>query len=105
MPRFANAEKTRKRNTDLIQKLQRLLNASINSHSNLQQENRLLQQEFQLLKSFCDGLGVLSAWQHPCAPTPLQPLVTQLVHADMLHTLHGRERSCPPCIHAITVPR
>ena len=105
MPRFATAEKTRKRNSDLIQKLQRLLNASINNHNKLQQENRLLQQEFQLLKSFCDGLGVLSAWQHPCTATPIQLLVTQLVYAVVFHALHSRGCSHPPCTHAITVPR
>jgi hypothetical protein len=68
MPRFANAEKTRRRTSDVIQKLQRLFNASIDNHSKLQQENRQLQQEFELLKAFCDGLGAL----HSCQPgTPL----------------------------------
>uniref|UniRef100_A0A383WH96 Uncharacterized protein n=1 Tax=Tetradesmus obliquus TaxID=3088 RepID=A0A383WH96_TETOB len=83
MPRFANAEKTRKRNTDLIQKLQRLLNASINSHNNLQQENRLLQQEFQLLKSFCDGLEWLIQQTGSQADTAEEQLLLQQVGLHM----------------------
>jgi hypothetical protein len=65
MPRFANAEKTRKRTSDLIKKLQSMLTTSITFHNKLQQENRQLQQEFQLLKAFCDGLGAPPAWQTP----------------------------------------
>jgi uncharacterized protein YecE (DUF72 family) len=57
MPRFANTRKARKRNSDILQKLQRLLTASRSRHTELQRENQQLQLEFHLLKSFCEGLG------------------------------------------------
>jgi hypothetical protein len=93
MPRFANTEKARKRSSDILHKLQRLLTASRSRHNELQRENQQLQLEFHLLKSFCEGLGKLflfvvrQCWEVTEATTTLENfgLLCAVRHASVIH--------------------
>lgn len=54
MPRFASVEPQRKRGSDVLQRMKRLLSANQSKFNRLQRENESLQLEHDLLQAYCE---------------------------------------------------